>query len=76
MADIATVIRCGRRWRQPRGRLVYYVGHRDVKRWLHKGVDVTACQGLAVIIGVDGAVITVVRTEDLQRLRRRQVGTS
>ena len=68
--EIELVVRCGRRWHQQKGRNLFYVGRRDLKHWLRQGIDLRDCQGLAVVVAADGAVVTVVRTTDMRKLKR------
>lgn len=68
--QIELVVSCGRRWHQREGRNLFYVGRRDLKHWLRRGVDLSDCEGLAVVVAADGAVVTVVRTDDMRKLKR------
>ncbi len=73
--DVSAVMQYGRTFRQPGGRLVWYVGSRDMKLAARAGVDLSGAHNVAVILAADGAVVTVVRSADLRRLRRPSFGS-
>ncbi|MCB9745292.1 MAG: DUF4258 domain-containing protein [Alphaproteobacteria bacterium] len=50
---------------QQDGAEVFFLGRKEVRRWRGK-VDLSAHQGLHVVIGRDGAVVTVYRNDTLQ----------
>ncbi len=68
-AVVETVLQWGREIRQPDGRYAYFVGRRDLKRAARSGVDVHEALSVAVITKETG-VITVIRTQDVSKLRR------
>lgn len=45
------------------------VGRKEVAKYSPHGVDVTACQGLQVLVSSDGAVVTAYRNHDLHGIR-------
>ncbi len=65
------VLEWGRVILQPQGRTAYFLGRRDVARLKRQGVDVSAAESVAVVTR-DNAVLTVIRTTDLTRLRTYQ----
>ena len=68
-AIVETVLQWGREIRQPDGRCAYFVGRRDLKRAARNGVDLHDALSVAVITKETG-VITVIRTQNVARLRR------
>ena len=71
---VRMVLQHGRAFRQPGGRCAWFVGDQDVRRAAEAGTDLSAARNVAVVVGRDGVVITVVRTSDLRRLRRPGFG--
>lgn len=69
-ADLEAVLDWGRPYRQPFGRVVTFLGKRDVARAQELGVDVGTARGVAVVVAGDGAIVTMVRSSDVRRLRR------
>ena len=68
---IEATLRWGRTFHQRGGRTAYFLGHRDAKRALKHGVDVTRHTNTAVVVAQDETIITVIRTDDPRRLRLR-----
>jgi len=64
------------------GRLIYsrgvafrVVGHKEVERYAARGIDLRMAEGVHVLVGPDGGVITAYRNHDLRKIRptkRRQ----
>ena len=69
-SDLEAVLDWGQRYRQPAGRVVTFLGKRDVQHALARGIDVGRAQNIAVVVAGDGAIVTVVRSSDVHRLRR------
>lgn len=74
--EVDLVLGYGRRWRQPGARSICFVGKRDVRQMAKHGVDLRSCEGLAVAVNDLGVVVTILRSDDLSRLRRFGVGTN
>ena len=70
-ATIDAVVTYGR-CRHARGAEIYMVGWRDVAWWAALGIDLSALEGLEVVCGNSGRVITVYR----KRKRRTTGGHS
>ncbi|CAG9261394.1 conserved hypothetical protein [Paraburkholderia unamae] len=47
----------------------YVVGRKEVQHYASVGIDLSAMSGLQVLVGDDGAVITVYRNQDLHAIR-------
>jgi len=67
---VPVVVEYGQRFRQSDGRVVYFVGKRQVAHAAVQAVDLTPALNVAVVIAHDGLVLTVVRTADPRRLKR------
>lgn len=67
---IALVLQWGRQIRQRGGRTAWFVGSKEVKAAAKFGVRLDPVENLAVVLADDGAIVTVVRSSDVARLRR------
>lgn len=45
------------------------VGRKEVQRFAKAGIDLSAIEGVQVLLGSDGAVITVYRSHDLHSIK-------
>lgn len=63
-------VRFGSRIPQRKNRAAYYLGPVEVAYALSRGVDLSDCLHTAVVLAADGTVVTVIRTSDVERLRR------
>ncbi len=54
-----------------RGAEIYVIGRKEVERYLAEGVDLVKFQGVQVLCGADGAILTVYRNNDFRGLRPR-----
>jgi hypothetical protein len=54
-----------------RGAEIYAVGRKEVEHYLVEGVDLSRFQGVQVVCGPDGAILTVYRNNDFRGLRPR-----
>ncbi len=68
-SQLDLVLDWGRTWRQGAGRTVHFVGTRDVRRASRIGVDLHHARNIAIVVADDGTVITVIKSDDLRRLR-------
>ena len=69
---IEAALSWGRYERQRDGRRVYHLGRRAVAAAAAGGADVVAYRYVGVVLAGDGAVVTVFRSPDTRRLRRRR----
>ena len=69
--QVKMILVWGREIKQHKGRRVYFVGDRESEKEQGNGVDLDPLTGAAVVIGNDGVVITVVRTGNISRLKKR-----
>lgn len=67
-ATIDVVVTYGR-FRHARGAEIYTVGWRDVTWWAERGIDLSPFEGIEVVCGSSGRVITVYR-----KRKRRSTG--
>lgn len=65
---VDAVIRYGRTI-HARGATYKVIGHKEVERFASRGIDLREADGIQVIIGHDGAVITAYRNHDLRKIR-------
>lgn len=70
LRKIEAVLRYGR-FRHARGAEVYTLGWREVRRWAEHGIDLSRLEGIEVICGHDGRVITVYRNRKPFQTRDR-----
>lgn len=68
-ASIDAVLTYGQ-CRRNRGAEIYTVGWRDVEWWAQRGIDLTPFEGVEVVCGHSGRVITVYR-----KRKRRTTGS-
>jgi hypothetical protein len=54
-----------------RGACVHAIGRREVERYRRVGIGLDACDGVQVVCGPDGAVLTVYRNRDFRGLRHQ-----
>lgn len=52
-----------------RGATYKVIGRKEVANFAARGIDLRAADGLHVLLGQDGAVITTYRNHDLRRIR-------
>jgi hypothetical protein len=52
-----------------RGAIVYAVGHKEVRRYLKDGIDLSECDGIHIVCSIDGSVLTVYRNRSFRGLR-------
>ena len=45
------------------------VGHKEVQRFARDGIDLSKADGVHVLVGVDGAVVTAYRNHDLRKVK-------
>ena len=69
---VDAALRWGRFERQGKGRRVFHLGRRSVAAAKAVGVDVSSHRHVGVVLGRDGGVITVFRSPNTRRLRRRR----
>jgi hypothetical protein len=55
-----------------RGARIHAVGRREVARYRRTGVALDACEGVQVVCGRDGAILTAYRNRDFRGLRPRR----
>lgn len=67
---VPIVMAYGQSWRQADGRVAYFVGKRQVAQAAQWRIDLAAVLHVAVVVADDGAVLTVVRTDDPKRIKR------
>ena len=54
---------------QAKGVTFCVIGRKEVKRYAALGVDLSEIEGLQVLVGSDGAVVTAYRNRDLHAIR-------
>jgi hypothetical protein len=59
------------RYRSTRGAEIYTIGWREIRLWAERGVDLARFEGVEVVCGHDGRVITVYRNRKPASLRDR-----
>lgn len=69
LGAIETTLAFGRSFEQ-HGTVTYVIRRKEVSRYRGEGIDLTAFEGIHVICGEAGRVITVYRNRDLHRLRQ------
>ena len=69
---IDAALRWGRRERQLDGREAFHLGRRSVRQARSAGADVGSFENVAVVVASDGVIVTVFRSPDTRRLRRRR----
>lgn len=52
-----------------RGAIYKVVGRKEIERFASRGVDLRKAEGVHVLLGSDGAVITTYRNNDLRKIR-------
>ena len=52
-----------------RGLSYRIVGHKEVQRFARDGIDLSKADGVHVLIGADGAVVTAYRNHDLRKVK-------
>ena len=67
---VAAAMTWGTEFPQPLGRTAYFVDAAAISRAARAGDDIARWADTAVVAGDDGGVITVIRTTDVQRLKR------
>ena len=67
---VPIVMAYGQSWRQADGRVAYFVGKRQVAQAAAHQLDLTHALHVAVVVSGDGAVLTVLRTDDPKRIKR------
>jgi hypothetical protein len=55
-----------------RGTVIYVIGRREINRLRRRGVDLSAHEGVHVVCGEQGQVVTAWRNRDLRPLRPRR----
>ncbi|KFA90327.1 hypothetical protein Q664_29390 [Archangium violaceum Cb vi76] len=50
----------------------YVIGHQEIRRYAHEGIDLTAYEGVHVVCTDEGHILTVYRNRDLSHLRPRR----
>lgn len=70
MAAVEQVLEHGRLVRS-RGASIYVIGRKEVAFCQSRGVDLSDHEGIQVVCGKDGAIMTVYRNRDLRGLRPR-----
>lgn len=45
------------------------IGRKEVEHFAHRGIDLRKAEGVHVLLGSDGAVITTYRNQDLRKIR-------
>lgn len=73
---IHMVLEWGRAIRQVDGRVAYFVGRTEIARAAKDGVDLAAADGVAAVVASDGGIVTVIRTDDVRRLRLYAVSSA
>lgn len=53
-----------------RGAEIYAIGRREVAELSHAGIDLARFEGVQVVCGAEGSIITVYRNRNLRGLRR------
>jgi len=61
----------GQTIRQDEGRTAYFLGEREARRARKQGDDLRPFIGTAVVVGRDGGLITALRIERPNRLKRQ-----
>lgn len=70
--SVDAALRWGFPIRQKDGRCVYFLGRRHVEKAAVQGEHLAETTGLAVVVGRDDGVITVIRTPRPNRLKRHE----
>jgi len=52
-----------------RGAIVHAIGRNEIARWAAVGIDLSAYDGIQVVSGKDGTVLTVYRNRNFRLLR-------
>ena len=65
---IALALRYGRTIHS-RGLSYRIIGHKEVERFIRDGIDLSQADGVHVLIGGDGAVVTAYRNHDLRKVK-------
>ena len=68
---VSSAMAWGIRFRQTKGRTVYFIGDRSVKKAESQGEDIKDLKGLAVIFSREFVVITVIKISHLHKIKRR-----
>ena len=71
-AAIDAALRWGRLERQADGRTAYHLGRRAVRLARASGAELSEFENVGVLMAADGVVVTVFRSPDTRRLRRRR----
>ena len=67
---VAAALTWGTEFDQPLGRTAFYIDAAAIQRAAKAGDDIARWAATAVVAGPDGGIITVIRTQDVQRLKR------
>jgi hypothetical protein len=54
-----------------RGARIYAIGRKEVARYRRAGIALDACEGVQVVCGLDGTILTAYRNRDFRGLRPR-----
>jgi hypothetical protein len=54
-----------------RGAVVYTLGWREVRCWARRGVELSRWEGIEVVVGHDGRIITAYRNQNPRAMRDR-----
>jgi hypothetical protein len=68
---VDAALRYGFEIRQKGQRTAYFIGKRQVEEAQLAGEDISAFEGVAIVIGHNGTLITTVKTSHTQILKRR-----
>lgn len=52
-----------------RGAIVHAIGRKEVERYRHENIDISACEGVQVVCSKEGTVLTVYRNQSFRGLR-------
>ncbi|MCP3169963.1 DUF4258 domain-containing protein [Myxococcus qinghaiensis] len=55
-----------------RGADIYAIGRREIARYTEEGIDLSAYNGVQVVVTADGAILTVYRNRSFNGLRGRR----
>ncbi len=70
LEQIDIVLAYGACIKQPEGRRAYHLGRREVALARKAGVELEGLCGLIVVVARDGALVTLIRSDDRRRLKR------
>lgn len=63
------IVDWGRSWRQPGGRMAFFVGRREVALAKAQGIDLSAVRHTAAVLADEAIVVTVIKTSRTRGLR-------